>query len=90
MKKFVGSLFKEAQWLNDVYIPKCEEYMKTATVSITVMMAATTFLCLMEENIAKETFEWLTHEPLILRASLVICRLKDDMNTNDVSSYVFE
>ncbi|KAK4732880.1 hypothetical protein R3W88_025868 [Solanum pinnatisectum] len=47
------------------------------------MMAATTFLCVMEENITKETFEWVINEPLILRASSVINRLKDDINTND-------
>jgi len=85
MKKVARAYLKEALWLNDVYIPKCEEYMKIAIVSTTVMMAATTFLCVMEENITKETFEWVINEPLILRASSVIGRLKDDINTNDVS-----
>uniref|UniRef100_M1BIR2 Cembratrienol synthase 2a n=1 Tax=Solanum tuberosum TaxID=4113 RepID=M1BIR2_SOLTU len=83
MKKVARAYLKEALWLNDVYIPKCEEYMKIAIVSTTVMMAATTFLCVMEENITKETFEWVINEPLILRASSVIGRLKDDINTND-------
>ncbi|XP_006358819.1 germacrene C synthase-like [Solanum tuberosum] len=83
MKKVARAYLKEALWLNDVYIPKCEEYMKVAIVSTTVMMAATTFLCVMEENITKETFEWVINEPLILRASLVIGRLKDDINTNN-------
>ncbi|KAH0640640.1 hypothetical protein KY285_037226 [Solanum tuberosum] len=83
MKKVARAYLKEALWLNDVYIPKCEEYMKVAIVSTTVIMAATTFLCVMEENITKETFEWVINEPLILRASSVIGRLKDDINTND-------
>ncbi|KAG5588838.1 hypothetical protein H5410_049272 [Solanum commersonii] len=83
MKKVARAYLKEALWLNDVYIPKCEEYMKVAIVSTTIMMAATTFLCVMEENITKETFEWVINEPLILQASSVIGRLKDDINTND-------
>ncbi|KAH0640642.1 hypothetical protein KY285_037228 [Solanum tuberosum] len=83
MEKVARAYLKEALWLNDVYIPKCEEYMKVAIVSTTVMMAATTFLCVMEENITKEKFEWVINEPLILRASSVIGRLKDDINTND-------
>ncbi|KAF3631445.1 (E,E)-germacrene B synthase [Capsicum annuum] len=84
MKKLVRAFFKEAQWLNAGHIPKCEEYMKNANVTTTCMMAATTSLSFMEETIAKEIFEWLINEPLILRASSAINRLKGDIIGHDL------
>ncbi|PHT63796.1 Germacrene C synthase [Capsicum annuum] len=84
MKKLARAFFKEAQWLNAGHIPKCEEYMKNANVTTTCMMVATTSLSFMEEPIAKETFEWLINEPLILRASSAINRLKGDIIGHDL------
>ncbi|XP_019265606.1 PREDICTED: germacrene C synthase-like isoform X2 [Nicotiana attenuata] len=78
MKKVARAFFKEAEWLNAGYIPKCVEYMKNANITTTCMMGATISLALMEEPITKETFEWIINEPLILRASSTINRLKDD------------
>lgn len=83
MKKLARAFFKEAQWLNAGYIPKCEEYMKNANVTTTCMMVATTSLSFMEVSIAKETFEWIINEPLILRASSAINRLKGDIIGHD-------
>ncbi|PHU21141.1 Germacrene C synthase [Capsicum chinense] len=84
MKKLARAFFKEAQWLNAGRIPKCEEYMKNANVTTTCMMAATTSLSFMKEAIAKETFEWIINEPLILRASSAINRLKGDIIGHDL------
>ncbi|KAM3357231.1 hypothetical protein P3S68_023945 [Capsicum galapagoense] len=84
MKKLARAFFKEAQWLNAGHIPKCEEYMKNANVTTTCMMVATTSLSFMEETIAKEIFEWLINEPLILRASSAINRLKGDIIGHDL------
>nr|XP_016437571.1 PREDICTED: (E,E)-germacrene B synthase-like [Nicotiana tabacum] len=78
MKKVARAYFKEAEWLNAGYIPKCDEYMKNANISTTSMMGATISLALMEEPITKETFEWMINEPLILQASSAINRLKGD------------
>nr|XP_009785132.1 PREDICTED: germacrene C synthase-like [Nicotiana sylvestris] len=78
MKKVARAYFKEAEWLNVGYIPKCDEYMKNANISTTCMMSATISLAIMEEHITKETFEWMINEPLILQASSAINRLKGD------------
>ncbi|XP_009630234.1 sesquiterpene synthase 14-like isoform X2 [Nicotiana tomentosiformis] len=78
MKKVARAYFKEAEWLNVGYIPKCDEYMKNANITTTCLMIATASLVFMEESIAKETFEWMINEPLILRASSTINRLKGD------------
>ncbi|NP_001289542.1 sesquiterpene synthase 12-like [Nicotiana tabacum] len=84
MKKVAEVYFKEAEWLNANYIPKCEEYMKNGLVSSTGPMYGIISLVVMEEIITKEAFEWLTNEPLILRAASTICRLMDDMADHEV------
>ncbi|WMV34394.1 hypothetical protein MTR67_027779 [Solanum verrucosum] len=79
MKKLVRAYFKEAQWLDAHYIPKCEEHMKNALVSCGYMMAATTSLIGIDEFISTQTFEWIINEPLIVRAASIINRGMDDI-----------
>nr|QBM78972.1 beta-cadinene synthase [Petunia x hybrida] len=79
MKKLAKAYFKEAEWLNTGYTPKCEEYMKNALVSSTFMALATNSLVGTEEVITKDIFEWVTNEPSIVRASSAIARLVDDI-----------
>ncbi|WMV34445.1 hypothetical protein MTR67_027830 [Solanum verrucosum] len=83
MKKLARAYFKEAEWLNAGYIPNCDEYIKNAIVSTTFMAVGTTSLIGMEEFITKDTFEWITNEPSILRASSTICRLMDDISDHE-------
>uniref|UniRef100_M1BIR3 Cembratrienol synthase 3 n=1 Tax=Solanum tuberosum TaxID=4113 RepID=M1BIR3_SOLTU len=80
MKKWIKSYFKEAEWLNACYFPKCEEYMENAITSIAVKLIATiSLICLEELIISKETLEWVTSDSSILRASSILSRLKDDI-----------
>ncbi|KAG8382760.1 hypothetical protein BUALT_Bualt05G0110800 [Buddleja alternifolia] len=79
MKKLVRAYFEEAKWVYNNYIPTMEEYMSVALVSGAYMMLSTTSLVGMGSLVTRETFEWVTNEPLIVRASSVICRLMDDM-----------
>nr|XP_033508466.1 germacrene C synthase-like isoform X2 [Nicotiana tomentosiformis] len=60
------SLKPTYQALADLYTQIEEKFIKEAS------------LVFMEESIAKETFEWMINEPLILRASSTINRLKGD------------
>lgn len=63
MKKWIKSYFKEAQWLNACYFPKCEEYMENAITSIAIKLIATiSLVCLEEFIITKETLEWVTSD----------------------------
>ncbi|XP_060181335.1 sesquiterpene synthase 14b-like [Lycium barbarum] len=78
-KKWTKSYLKEAEWLNAGTIPKCEEYKRNATLTISIQMIIVTSLIVMEEFIAKETFEWMINESLVARASSLINRLKDDI-----------
>ncbi|XP_059288200.1 sesquiterpene synthase 14b-like [Lycium ferocissimum] len=78
-KKWTKSYLKEAEWLNAGTIPKCEEYKRNATLTISIQMIIVTSLIVTEEFIAKETFEWMINESLVARTSSLINRLKDDI-----------
>ncbi|MCE3215934.1 Germacrene C synthase [Datura stramonium] len=84
MKKLLRSYFEDAKWYDAGYIPKCEEYIKNALVSSAIMTLSTNSLVGMERFIAKDIFEWVMNEPLIVRASSAICRLMDDIIDHEV------
>ncbi|KAI3456990.1 hypothetical protein Pfo_013653 [Paulownia fortunei] len=79
MKKMVRAYFEEAKWFYNNYVPTMEEYIKVALVSGGYMMLSTTSLIGMGNQVIKEDFDWVSSEPLIVRASSTICRLMDDM-----------
>ncbi|XP_011090538.1 germacrene-D synthase-like [Sesamum indicum] len=79
MKKLVRAYLEEAKWVYSKYMPTTKEYMKVALVSGAYMMLSTTSLVGMGNLVTKEDFDWVTSEPLIVRASSIICRLMDDM-----------
>ncbi|KAL2456217.1 Uncharacterized protein Fot_57012 [Forsythia ovata] len=75
----VRAYFKEAKWTFNGYVPTIEEYMEVALVSCAYMMLSTTSLVGMGELATKEAFDWISSEPLFVRASAIVCRLMDDM-----------
>ncbi|CDP18846.1 unnamed protein product [Coffea canephora] len=79
MKKLVKAYFEEAKWFHNGYVPRVEEYMKVALVTGAYMMLATTSMVGMGDSVTTQAFDWITNEPLIVRAASVICRLMDDM-----------
>ncbi|EYU19194.1 hypothetical protein MIMGU_mgv1a019469mg, partial [Erythranthe guttata] len=83
MKKLMRAYMEGAKWCYSKYMPSTmEEYMKVAIVGAGYMMATTSTLSLvvMEENIVtNEHFDWITSEPLIVRASCTVARLMDDI-----------
>ncbi|KAK3040259.1 hypothetical protein RJ639_028174, partial [Escallonia herrerae] len=79
MKQLVRAYFDEAKWLHEGCIPTMEEYMQVALVSCGYFMLATTSFVGMGDLVTKESFEWVSNDPLIVRASSVINRLMDDI-----------
>ncbi|KAM3337166.1 sesquiterpene synthase 14b-like [Capsicum galapagoense] len=77
--KWTKSYLKEAEWLRDGIIPKCEEYKRNSIISVSNQMILITCLIVAEEFISKETFEWMLNESLVLPASSLINRFKDDI-----------
>ncbi|KAM7486317.1 hypothetical protein LguiA_002326 [Lonicera macranthoides] len=79
MKQLVRAYFHEADWYHKGYVPTMEEYMEVALVSGAYIMLATTSFVGMGESVTKQAFDWVSNNPLIVKASSVICRLTDDM-----------
>nr|UZT70947.1 terpene synthase 2 [Paeonia delavayi] len=79
MKNQVNAYFMEAKWCSKEYVPTMEEYMQVALITSGYTMLATTSFVGMGDIVTKETFEWISNEPKIAKASAIICRLMDDM-----------
>nr|UNA06919.1 terpene synthase 1 [Jasminum sambac] len=79
LKKLVWAYLEEAKWTYSGYVPTMEEYMKVGLVTAGYMLLSTTALVGIQEHIPKEAFDWISSEPLLVRASSVICRLSDDL-----------
>ncbi|KAB1215220.1 (-)-germacrene D synthase [Morella rubra] len=74
---------KEA-WLNDKYVPTPEEYMSIALTSSGYLILTTVTFAGMGEIASKEAFDWLFKHPKILKGAQVICRLMDDIVSNEM------
>ncbi|KAL6146560.1 hypothetical protein ACLB2K_057238 [Fragaria x ananassa] len=79
MKDQARSYFNEARWLHEGRTPSMEEYMSVATVSISYTFLTTISLLGMGDIVTKDSFEWLSNGPKIVRASNIIFRLMDDI-----------
>ncbi|KAJ4718963.1 Terpene synthase [Melia azedarach] len=79
MEELVAMDFVEAKWFNESYVPTIEEYMEVALISVCYLMLATISFVGMGDIATKESFEWISSNPKIVRASSVICRLMDDI-----------
>nr|BBE38103.1 beta-cubebene synthase [Aralia elata] len=78
-KEVARAYLAEAKWLHESYVPKIEEYMHVAMVSGAYKMLATNSFVGMGDLVTKEAFDWVSSNPLIVKAASVICRLSDDM-----------
>ncbi|KAL8111154.1 sesquiterpene synthase Cop-like [Apium graveolens] len=73
----------EAKWFKEGYFPTTEEYMNVALVSSGYgMMAANSFVGAGDVS-TREAFQWVSNDPLIVRASSLIARLCDDMTGHE-------
>lgn len=82
------SYLKEAEWLKDGIIPKCDEYKRNATISVSNQLILITCLIVAEEFVSNETFKWMINESLVAPASSLINRLKDDIIGHEVSAHI--
>ncbi|KAF7822835.1 (-)-germacrene D synthase-like [Senna tora] len=84
MKRLVQAYFEEAKWLNSNYTPTFEEYMVIAQISCGYFMLTATSFIGMGSIANEEAFQWLANDPKIIRASALICRLMDDVVSNEL------
>ncbi|KAL6220688.1 hypothetical protein ACLB2K_008444 [Fragaria x ananassa] len=69
----------EAEWLHKGCTPSMEEYLPVRVQSVGVCMTVVFSLLGMNDNITKETFEWVLKYPTIVKASSFIFRFMDDI-----------
>ncbi|KAK7262671.1 hypothetical protein RJT34_30246 [Clitoria ternatea] len=81
-KQVAHAYMTEARWLNKNYIPTTEEYLRISTISCGYTLLAATSYIGMGEIATENIFKWVTNEPKIVVASCVICRLMDDIVSN--------
>lgn len=58
--------------------------MSVALVSGAIKMLSVSSLVLMGDVATTESFDWMSKDPLLVRASSVICRLTDDIVGHEV------
>ncbi|KAM6581835.1 hypothetical protein CsatA_005609 [Cannabis sativa] len=84
-KELVRSHLDEARCLHRGLIPCFEEYLKFALDNCAYYMLILSSLVGMKTNIVtKDVFEWLSKDRKIIRASVTICRLMDDIAEHKV------
>ncbi|XP_058072945.1 sesquiterpene synthase TPS2-like isoform X2 [Magnolia sinica] len=74
---------EEARWTSEEYVPTLEEYMKIALITNGYPMLSVASLVGMGDIVTKEAFEWAINVPKVVEASAVICRLRDDITSNE-------
>ncbi|KAF6153774.1 hypothetical protein GIB67_001007 [Kingdonia uniflora] len=82
VKVVVKAYFAEAKWCKEQYVPTTKEYLDVALVSCNYITLTIASLFGLGDNVTKESFDWLEETPQILTASLVICRLMDDIKSH--------
>nr|J7LJN5.1 RecName: Full=Beta-caryophyllene synthase; AltName: Full=Terpene synthase 6; Short=LdTPS6 [Phyla dulcis]AFR23370.1 beta-caryophyllene synthase [Phyla dulcis] len=79
MKKLARAYLEESQWLYKKYIPTFKEYMSVAIPSSGYIMVAGNCLVGLGNSLVMKDFDWVSCEPLMVKASAIIARLMDDM-----------
>ncbi|KAL5565363.1 hypothetical protein UlMin_028527 [Ulmus minor] len=79
MKIQIRAYFQEAKWFHQQYKPTMEEYMPLALVTSGYGLLATTCFVGMGNIVTRDSFEWLSCDPKMVKASEVVARLMDDI-----------
>jgi len=74
----------EARWLNDKYQPTLEEYIHISTESCGYALVTTTCYIFMGDIATEDIFKWVSNGPKMINAAIVLCRLMDDIASNEV------
>ncbi|KAL5101429.1 hypothetical protein RYX36_005756, partial [Vicia faba] len=80
---YIQAYMAEVRWLNNNYQPTLEEYIRVSTISSGYcLMTAICYIGM--GNIATEDiFKWLTNKPKVIDVAIVLCRLMDDIVSNE-------
>ncbi|GAU44412.1 hypothetical protein TSUD_246380 [Trifolium subterraneum] len=94
-KKYIQAYMTEARWLNSNYKPTSEEYIRVSMDTSGYELMTTICYIGMGDKTTEDIFNWVSNGPKIVNAAAVICRLMDDIVSNEfeqkrghVSSFV--
>nr|BBO53759.1 putative delta-cadinene synthase [Scoparia dulcis] len=80
VKELARNYFEEIKWREEKYTPTTDEYMKLATKSCGyISLIIISFLGIDGDLAKREAFDWVLSQPDMVKATLIICRLTDDM-----------
>ncbi|KAL8149478.1 hypothetical protein AgCh_006474 [Apium graveolens] len=83
-KRLAKAYLQEAEWCQVNYFPAFEEYMSVALVTAGFETLSVSSFVLMGDVATRDSFDWISKDPFILKASSVICRLSDDIVGHEV------
>ena len=82
----VQGYFKEAEWLNNGYVPTLEEYLEVSLITCGYLYLTGASYVGMGEEATEKAFDWLKTNPKFVMDSSSVCRLVDDIHSNEVKS----
>ncbi|XXG55740.1 hypothetical protein AAC387_Pa03g3341 [Persea americana] len=77
-----NAYLQEAQWVNDGYIPKFDEYLENALLSVGAPLVLGLSYPMIQQHISKEEIDLIPKEVNLLRWAAITFRLYDDMGTS--------
>nr|QNV69588.1 santalene synthase [Cinnamomum camphora] len=77
-----NAYFREAQWFNSGYIPKFDEYLDNALVSVGAPFVLGLSYPMIQQQISKEEIDLIPEDLNLLRWASIIFRLYDDLATS--------
>nr|QSK97104.1 terpene synthase [Curcuma wenyujin] len=84
IKVLSRSYFQEAKWGAEGYVPSLEEHLCVSLKSTGYPVITCASFVGLGEDTTKDAFEWVASFPKILKSSTIICRLMDDVTSNEL------
>ncbi|RYQ94606.1 hypothetical protein Ahy_B08g089543 isoform D [Arachis hypogaea] len=82
-QKTIQAYMTEVKWLNNKYIPTMAEYIQTSAISSGYPLLIAISYVGMGDIATKDIFKWVTNKPKIVTASANMCRIMDDIVSNE-------
>ncbi|XXG79142.1 hypothetical protein AAC387_Pa09g0278 [Persea americana] len=83
-KELSKNYYIEQQWAHSGYVPTSEEYMRVALITASYQMLTLVSYVGMGDVATREAFEWVKNMPKLVQAASIVCRFKDDIQSNQL------
>lgn len=79
----------EARWLDKNHVPTIEEYMPISKITSGYPVLSTTSFVGMGSIATEDIFNWVTNMPKIVNGAALVCRLNDEIVSNEVFYFIY-